>query len=176
MSGYEQDFLCFNQNNFGFSGEVNFGTVLTPPISGSGKAMFNSLCTSDPNVFGGIITNNAAVPYYLNSQVPSGYLGPSSVCTNFGGTWNGTTCTGGQISQIVNAGSAPANLAAIGFDSAASLALSYNSPYIGRAHVSNDGADIGADMNALAAARGAVGTPTVSPNRHDHSHCDLVGL
>ena len=58
---------------------------------------------------------------------------------------------------------APANLAAIGFTSPGTLnlKLSFNSPYISGAKLANDKKDVGADMNALLAAQGAVGTPTV---------------
>ena len=157
------NFLWFNLDAFGFTGEQNGGTVLTPPITGIGSGMFNSLCTNDPSSPGGIIGNNVAVPYYSNSQVPSGYLTPASVCTAFGGVFSGTTCRSGEISQIVNAGSAPANLAAIGFTnpSAFNLKLSSNSPYLSSSQLATDFTDIGADVNALLTAQGAVSAPTV---------------
>lgn len=156
------NFLWFNQSTSGFTGEQDGGTILTPPIGGIGSTMFNSLCTNGPGTPGGIIGNNVAVPYYSNSQVPNGFITPASVCTAFGGTFT-TTCSGGKISQIVNAGSAQANLAAIGFTnpSAFNLKLSSNSPYISGSKSASDLTDIGADVNALLTAQGAVGAPTV---------------
>ena len=159
------NFLWFNQNSQGFSGEQNGGTVLTPAIGGSGSAMFNSLCTNDPGTPGGILSNNVAVPYYANSQTQSGYLGGSGVCTSFGGTWNsGTrTCVGGQIGVIDDKGSVAGNLGAIGFTSPSAMNLKLNStsPYASGMQVARDGTDMGANMNTLLTAQGAVGQPTV---------------
>jgi hypothetical protein len=139
--------------------------VLTPAIGGSGSAMFNSLCTNDPGMPGGILSNNVAVPYYANSQNQSGYLGGSGVCTSFGGTWNsGTrTCAGGQIGVIDDKGSVAGNLGAIGFTSPSAMNLKLNStsPYASGMQVARDGTDMGANMNTLLTAQGAVGQPTV---------------
>jgi hypothetical protein len=159
----------FNNNAYGITSEEQQDTVVNPvpDINSTGSILFNKECTNDPNVPGGIMTNNLAVPYYSTSGpgTPSGYVTPSSICTSFGGTW-GTSCTGGLINLIQNNGSAAANLAAIGFEStqpgALNLRLRYNSPYASGAHVASDRTDLGADTNALLAAQGAVGTPTVT--------------
>jgi hypothetical protein len=164
------NFLWFNEANTGFSAEQNPGTFLTPSIGGSGGALFNTLCTSDPNTPGGIMTNNVAVPFFSSSGpgAPTGLVSPQSICSNFGGgTLSGNHCPGGQISTVLNGASAAANLASIGYTSTAiaapNLMLTHNSPFISGAHFSSDGADVGADMNALMAAQGAVGTPRVAP-------------
>jgi hypothetical protein len=161
------NFLWFNQANYGFTAEADGNAILTPPIGGSGSAQFNSICTNDPNTPGGIMTDNVAVPYYSNSGpgAPSGLVTPQSICTNFGGgTITGNRCPGGAIATVLGGSSAAANLSAIGFLSTApgslTLQLRDNSPFTGSG-VATDGTNIGADMNALATAQGAVGTPTV---------------
>jgi hypothetical protein len=162
------NFLWFNQANYGFTSEADGNAILTPPIGGSGSTQFNSICTNDPNTPGGILSNNVAVPFYSNSGpgTPSGLVSPQSICTNFGGgTLTGNRCTGGLITTVLGGASAATNLAALGFMSTPPspliLELRDNSPFSSGAHVATDGTNIGADVNALATAQGAVGAPTV---------------
>jgi hypothetical protein len=168
----QNNLLWFNQNAQGFSGEQNFHTVLTPAIGGIASALFNSQCTNDPNVAGGIMGNNVAVPYYNNSAAPSGFVTPSTICTSFGGsTLTLNACSGGTplITTVLNGANAAANLAAIGFTAPTpvlatvplNLKLLYNALCISGNHCTTDGTDMGADMNALLTAQGFVQTPTV---------------
>ncbi|HWZ32812.1 MAG TPA: fibronectin type III domain-containing protein [Bryobacteraceae bacterium] len=168
------NFIFFNGNSFGLTSESANVFMVTPAIGGTGRALFNSECTNDPNTPGGIMTNNVAVPFWSDQTAPSGLVDPQSVCTTFGGgTISGDNCPGGLLNTVLNHGSAPANLTAIGFTSPtlANFKLLYNSPFVSGAHRTTDGTDVGADINALLKAQGEVtlervldiGTTTATP-------------
>ncbi len=49
----------------------------------------------------GLFAGNLVIPSWLDTSVPSGAVDPGTLCTTFGGTWNGSACSGGLIPHLV---------------------------------------------------------------------------
>jgi hypothetical protein len=101
---------------------------------------------------------NILVPSWTNSQVPSGATDPGTICTAFGGTFS-STCSGGVMPNLILGADVPTRIANVHWNNEpVDMRLHNNSPGISGAtpKLSTDGLDVGADMDAIAVAQGAV--------------------
>jgi hypothetical protein len=120
--------------------------------SGSGNKAFVDCALKNHNFAG-----NVVIPGWTNSAVPSGAVDPASACTNYGGTWKGSSCSGGLIPNLVTGPSVAARLASIKLRSDGGL--QFDSPYASKG---TDGRDPGADLNVLNQAQGLIGPGNAS--------------
>jgi hypothetical protein len=100
---------------------------------------------------------NLVIPSYLDTSVPAGAVDPGTLCTAFGGVWNGSACSGGLIPDLVTGPDVPTRIANVKFR--ADGGLQFNSPYTSKAA---DGRDPGVNMDTLNQAQGWIGVGDAS--------------
>jgi hypothetical protein len=129
----------------GIDGEGWYG-ITVPSCGFFAKQMMDCVFTQGPGNPSYAFANNLIVPYYSNSQTPSGSVSASAMSKIYSGFPNVT----------VQAGAGPSvQLAEVGFEDSvrSNFRLSSNSPYLG---LGSDGKDLGVDFSDLEAAQGAV--------------------
>src|SRR5207253_688230 len=118
-----------------------------PNCPGSAKSAMDCAFVQGPGHTSYSFSNNVLVPYYANSQAPSGNVDPNAISAAYAGLPN----------VFVQQGAQPANrLNGVGFMDTTinNFRLNSTSPYLGRG---TDLANIGVDMDKLEAAQGNIG-------------------
>jgi len=152
------------QNGYSDGWFVNDSESPVSNCGTSGNLAFVNCAFPAANIGGNVIIPGYAVPSWPN---PSGRWPASNICTAYGGSWNGTTCSGGLASQVVPGGSVPASQSAVQWNLNQSTtygAFSYgsllaSSPYTHRA---SDGNDPGVNLVALLRAVGVITITSVN--------------
>jgi hypothetical protein len=145
--------LWFNGDypSTGIDGEGWYGPTL-PSCGFFAKQMMDCVFTQGAGNPNYTFAYNLIVPYYLNSQAPSGSVNPEAVSSIYSAFRN-VTVLGGTEPSI--------RLAEVGFAnlSRSNFSLSSQSPFAG---VGSDGTNLGVDFSQLEAAQGQVTQVTVA--------------
>ena len=135
----------------GIDGEGWYGATL-PSCTFFAKKMMDCVFTQGVGNPSYTFSHNLIVPYYSNSQVPSGAVNPAAISNIYSAFPN----------VMVQSGARPSiQLTEVGFDNPlrSNFSLSSQSPYRG---LGSDGKNLGVDFSQLEAAQGAVRQVTVA--------------